>query len=233
MSDTNLALDVDIVAGSSRSVARVAVTSFSGYTRTGSAPTITADCTVLEQFEAEIDRLRTELDKALTMARTEWAGRDADASSREAVAEAPVRRCAGELLVEDAMTGKPKTVRRNTPLAQADELMRAGRFRHLIVLDEEDQLAGVVSRRDIFYGALAWSQGIGKRTHEAVLASTPTKQVMTADVSIVSPKTPLREAAAKLVDEKISCLPVVHGTQVVGVLTEADVVALIRLGVTP
>ena len=40
--------------------------------------------------------------------------------------------------------------------------MKLGGFRHVVVLDDAGAVAGVVSRRDIFHGALAWSLGQGR-----------------------------------------------------------------------
>lgn len=51
------------------------------------------------------------------------------------------------------------------------------------------------------------------------------RELMTKNVVSVRPDTPLREAAALLVKHRVSGLPVVNGTGVVGVLSEADIVA--------
>jgi CBS domain-containing protein len=48
---------------------------------------------------------------------------------------------------------------------------------------------------------------------------------MTKDVVSVKPDASLREAAALLVKHRVSGLPVVRGSEVVGVLSEADIVA--------
>lgn len=51
------------------------------------------------------------------------------------------------------------------------------------------------------------------------------RELMTKNVVSVRPEAPLREAAALLVEHKVSGLPVVRGNEVVGVLSEADIVA--------
>ena len=48
---------------------------------------------------------------------------------------------------------------------------------------------------------------------------------MFADVVTVSPETPLKEAAALLARHRISGLPVLEDEKVVGVVSEADIVA--------
>jgi hypothetical protein len=57
------------------------------------------------------------------------------------------------------------TLKRNDRLSVADELMKLGGFRHVVVLAEAGAVTGVV-RRDIFHGALAWSLGQGKAAPE-------------------------------------------------------------------
>lgn len=51
------------------------------------------------------------------------------------------------------------------------------------------------------------------------------RELMTRNVVSVRPDTPLREAAALLVEHRVSGVPVVRGNEVVGVLSEADIVA--------
>ncbi len=51
------------------------------------------------------------------------------------------------------------------------------------------------------------------------------RELMTKDVVSVGPEASLREAARILVEHRISGLPVTVGTEVVGVLSEADIVA--------
>ena len=51
------------------------------------------------------------------------------------------------------------------------------------------------------------------------------EQLMTRSVIIVTPDTPLKDVAALLLDHGISGLPVVDQGQVVGVVSEADIIA--------
>jgi CBS domain-containing protein len=51
------------------------------------------------------------------------------------------------------------------------------------------------------------------------------RELMTKDVVSVQPESTLREAAKLLVDHRVSGLPVVRANEVIGVLSEADIVA--------
>lgn len=125
--------------------------------------------------------------------------------------------------VADLMSPIVKTVGRNDTLSLADDIMRANRIRHLPVLDE-DELCGLVSRRDMFRGALAAALGYGDVAQRKLLDTLLVKEVMTTEVLTTSPETPLREAARVMLDRKIGCLPVIKHGRLAGILTEGDFV---------
>jgi CBS domain-containing protein len=227
----NLTLDLDTGAHTERKpAARIAVAEAWGFTRHGGAAIVTRDCTSLAALEREVARLKQELDQALAEARARLAG-EAPAARK---AEAKPKAGGGEriapldtgLRVRDVMTREVRTLGPNDRLSLAEELMQQGRFRHVVVVDE-GRVMGVLSQRDIFHGALAWSLGQGKKAHAQLLAATAAKEVMASHVVSVDPDAPLAEAAALLREHKIGCLPVLAGDELVGVLTEGDFLALL------
>jgi CBS domain-containing protein len=136
------------------------------------------------------------------------------------------------LKVRDLMQREVATLRRNDKLTIADDVMRLGRIRHLPVIDEEesDAVVGMVSQRDLFRGALTRAFGYGEAARRKVMASLVVKEVMSTPVLTVPPDTALTDAARTMLDKKIGCLPVVEGGKLVGILTEADFVALFARG---
>lgn len=60
----------------------------------------------------------------------------------------------GELTVGDLLPGKLTTVPPTLELREAARLMRERGFRHLVVVDEEGDLVGVFSMRDLVVGLL-------------------------------------------------------------------------------
>jgi CBS domain-containing protein len=129
-------------------------------------------------------------------------------------------------VVADVMTRDVKTVERNDRLAVAEDVMRLGKFRHLVVVDDEGGLAGIVSSRDLFHNALLKALGFGTRAKEQALQGTLVKEAMTTDVLTTTPDTPLSEAAKVMRDRKVGCLVVLHSGKIAGILTEGDFVAL-------
>lgn len=130
-------------------------------------------------------------------------------------------------LVRDVMSTDLKTVGRNDHLTLADDLMRTERIRHLLVLNDDGDLAGVVSQRDLFLSALVRALGFGAAARDRIFESLLIKDVMTKPVETTTPDTALEAAAAVMVARQIGCLPVVDPTGLVGILTEGDFVRLV------
>ena len=128
--------------------------------------------------------------------------------------------------VRDLMTADVTTLKRNEKLSFADDLMNLGRIRHLPVLDDDEtELIGIVSQRDLFRGALAQAIGYAQHARRKLLDNLLVKEVMTTDVITTTPETSLVEAAKVLMERKVGCLPVVENGRLVGILTEGDFVA--------
>ena len=106
--------------------------------------------------------------------------------------------------------------------------MNLGRIRHLPVLDDDgQQMVGIVSQRDLFRGALAKALGYGRYAQRKILDTLVVKDVMASEPITTVPETLLAEAARILGERKIGCLPVVESGRLVGIVTEADFVALV------
>lgn len=235
-----ISIDLDIAlvptAKAHEEISRLAVVGARGYTRDGGAPTITADCKSHAALRREGARLKAEIDDALARARAHYGEVDAGDKERDEPRRSdtdggegprPALRIDGKLRVRDVMTTDVRTLDPNDALSVADELMSVGRFRHVVVVDEDGGVCGVISRRDIFHGALAWSLGQGATAHRRTLESYPVKQVMESSVLTVDPDAMLGEAAALMISTKVGCLPVVEGDDLVGILTEGDFLALL------
>ncbi|MFC2031106.1 CBS and ACT domain-containing protein [Chloroflexota bacterium] len=121
------------------------------------------------------------------------------------------------MFVRDCMTPDPITVRPESDPLAALNLLKAGKFRHLPVLDTGGQLVGIVERRDLeLFLAQAGSPGVIKRQHFV-------RQVMTRHLISVTPGCPLEEAADLMVQHKIGSLLVEEGGRLVGIITETDI----------
>jgi acetoin utilization protein AcuB len=115
-----------------------------------------------------------------------------------------------------------------SPEATAREalvLCRERRIRHLPVL-KEGRLAGIVSDRDLRSAAPA----LGDPGRASALEKIRISEVMSRDVVTTRPEDPIEEAANRMQERRIGCLPVVEDGVLVGILTSSDVMeALVQL----
>jgi len=128
--------------------------------------------------------------------------------------------------VSKLMTKEVVTLNANEPLSFADDVMRLGRIRHMPVVDDDGELVGILSQRDLFRDALARTLGYGSHAQAKVLGMLHAKEVMSTGVETIEPNTPLDEAAQIMLRKKIGCLVVVEAQEIVGILTESDFVRL-------
>lgn len=104
----------------------------------------------------------------------------------------------------------------------AEQLMKAIEVRHLPVLAEGDRLVGVVSDRDLLAAAASSIAHLAEDDSRAFKRTISVEEIMTRKVRVVEPGTRLVTAAKLMRSEKIGCLPVVEGGDLVGLVTESD-----------
>lgn len=132
-----------------------------------------------------------------------------------------------ETSVGDVMTTRLLIVEQNQPLSTAEEMMRSARVRHILAVDEDGTLQGVLSQRDVFHGGLLKALGYGTRARQQALDTLRVKDAMTAQPVTTTAGTPLCAAAKIMAERKVGCLPVLRNDRLVGILTEGDMVLVI------
>ena len=123
--------------------------------------------------------------------------------------------------IRDLMTEKPITVDLNTPVLDARQIMLGKRIRHLLVTDGP-KLAGMVTDRDIRLNLPSPATSLSVWEINYLLARLTVESVMTKALVTVSPGWDPRDAAVLMLDHKIGALPVVDDGQLVGIITETD-----------
>lgn len=115
------------------------------------------------------------------------------------------------------------TIPRDETVEHARTLMARHGIRHLPVLDGK-RLAGVITDRDVRSAMVPRTPPArGKRQIFVLPPEALVEDVMTADPVFVTPATDIETAARLLVEHRIGCLPVVDDAQVVGIVTETDI----------
>jgi acetoin utilization protein AcuB len=123
--------------------------------------------------------------------------------------------------IRDLMTEKPITVDLGTPVLEARQIMLSKRIRHLLVTDGP-KLAGMVTDRDIRLNLPSPATSLSVWEINYLLARLTVESVMTKALVTVSPGWDPRDAAVLMLDHRIGALPVVDNGELVGIITETD-----------
>lgn len=118
------------------------------------------------------------------------------------------------MFVQNHMTRDPHVLPPDATAAQAARLMEEHRVHQLPVVDQNRNLIGIVTDRDV-----RSASGYDASTR----ASLTVEEIMTPDPRQVSPAATLEEALAILCAERFNALPVVGGGRLVGILTRSDI----------
>jgi len=152
------------------------------------------------------------------------------AHSSEALIELPVlsdQELPQQLLVRDLMTERPRTTTGDVPLrAAARELIRTG-LAALPVVDDDQQLLGMLSERELMRHLLATEALTDASPRQAAPFSRDqrtVRDVMTRQVLCVAPEQPAAEVAALMSNKDVERVPVVREGRLVGFLTRGDIV---------
>lgn len=127
------------------------------------------------------------------------------------------------MLVKDRMTSSPVTIRTDTNLKEALDLVRSSPFRHLPVLDENGDLVGIVTEKSLVYASPTSSTTLSVFEVDYILSRTKVGQVIQGDVITVGPGLPIEEAARVMIDHRIGCLPVVEDRKLIGIISDTDI----------
>lgn len=124
------------------------------------------------------------------------------------------------MLVGERMTKPVITVRPETPMPDALDLMRKEHIRRLPVVDKHGELVGIVSQGDLLKASPSQATSLSIHEITYLLSKLPVEQIMTRSVITGSEEMPLEEAARIMADNEIGGLPVLRGKELVGILTE-------------
>jgi len=133
------------------------------------------------------------------------------------------------MLVKERMKRDPVTVKKDDSFRYALKLIRKEGIRHLPVLDGK-KVVGIITDRDLRQSAPSPATTLEVHELNYLLERLKVEAIMTKKVITVAPDSSLLEAAKLLLAHKIGCLPVVEQEELVGIITEGDMLrALVDL----
>ena len=111
----------------------------------------------------------------------------------------------------DLMSSPVRTIRPHTTIGEAQRILLRYGHSGLSVVNEEDELVGIISRRDL---DLALHHGF---------RHAPVKGYMSRNLKTITPQTFLPEIQSLMITYDIGRLPVLQDNQLLGVVTRTDV----------
>lgn len=130
----------------------------------------------------------------------------------------------GTKVVQDFMSTDTVTIEANENLITAFDIMLENNIRHLPVVDEDGNLEGILSDRDLIREAILTKKDFSPDELRQALSVGRVRDVMSRKLDTVEPDDDIAEAGSILLENKISSLPVLNGVKLVGILTESDFV---------
>ena len=127
------------------------------------------------------------------------------------------------MLVRERMSKHPLTVTPDAPVDATLKRMRDEKVRRFPVVDEDGNLVGMVSEKDLLYAAPSPATSLSVYEMHYLYSRIKVAEVMQRNVISVPDDAPIEEAARIMVDNKIGGLPVMRHGELVGIITETDI----------
>ena len=141
-------------------------------------------------------------------------------TERDIVLVATQRDRFDNLVIGELMTGSVVTAKSDIDIYEAHRILATHRIRHLVIVDSNGELEGVLTQFDI-KNALEL---------EYFVKFKGVSEIMTKRVVTMEKESSVKEAVSKMAKYLISCIIVCEDESPVGILTERDMVHLIRQG---
>jgi acetoin utilization protein AcuB len=120
------------------------------------------------------------------------------------------------------MTRNPVYIHPDISLTEARSLMDRERIGHLPVLTKNNDLAGIITRKDLLKAGPSPATSLDMYEISYLLSKLNVEKVMEKNVITVQENEVVEEAARIMADKSLGCLPVMNGPLLVGIITDTD-----------
>ena len=125
------------------------------------------------------------------------------------------------MLIKDIMTTRVATVSMDDRLSVIKDIFEQARFRHLLVLEEE-QLVGVISDRDLFRAISPYLDSEAEMSRDTETLNRRAHQIMSRQPVTIASHLPVRDGVKLMLKKGVSCLPVLENGALVGIISWKD-----------
>lgn len=122
-----------------------------------------------------------------------------------------------DVQIKDVMSKNPLVIKEKENVETAANLMKEADIGSLVVIDDDENLSGIITEMDIVKKVVAQNlspDDIG------------ISEVMSTPVHTISCEKAIQEAASLMAEENIRRLPVVEDEEMIGIITENDVLEI-------
>lgn len=127
------------------------------------------------------------------------------------------------MYVKDWMSLDPVVVSPDTPILEAQRIMRERRIRRLPVVSK-GKLVGIVTYRDVMEASPSAASTLSIHELHYLLSKLLVQDVMAKDLVVVGPDDTAEHAVSLGAEKGVGALPVVHKGKLIGIATESDIV---------
>lgn len=109
-----------------------------------------------------------------------------------------------------------------TSIVEVADILKENHIHRLPVLDRKGKLVGVITEKDILHASPSPVSSLSVYEMPYMLSKLKVSDLMSKDLRIVTPDTTVEETAKLMVEYDLSCLPVVEGDELVGIVSKSD-----------
>lgn len=126
------------------------------------------------------------------------------------------------MTVKRMMKKNPITTTAETSIVDVADILKENHIHRLPVLDKKGKLIGVITEKDILHASPSPVSSLSVYEMPYMLSRLKVSNLMTKNVRTIDPDTTVEEAAKIMVDDDLSCLPVIEGDKLVGIVSKSD-----------
>ena len=126
------------------------------------------------------------------------------------------------MIIADRMKKNPATATPDMSISEASAKMKAEKVHRLPVLDDEKNLVGVISEKDILLAAPSPASTLSAYEINYLLSRLKVKNIMSRNPLTISSDTTIEEAVKLMVENDLSCLPVMDNGFLSGIVSKSD-----------
>ena len=119
------------------------------------------------------------------------------------------------------------TVPPDTSLRKAKEIIAEKKINHLLVVNKNGDLVGIVSDRDVKQSWASPATTLSVHELNYLLTQLTVEAIMVKKIITISPGTTIERAAYIMQKNRINALPVIESGKLVGIITSTDVMEVL------